>query len=395
VRLTARTRLTLLYSAVLTAAGGTLVAVTYLLLSHSLSNTPAPPPTKISPELANLIAKCTKMKESGTAIAPDIAATCAEAFQTGVRSGAAAQGDAVLHDLLVFSLMTLAGVVVLATGGGWLLAGRILRPLQQITATARAASRDDLGRRVALHGPRDELRELADTFDAMLDRLQSAFTSQDRFIANAGHELRTPLAMLRTTVDVVLAKPEPTRAELIDMAVDVRQAASEATVLVDALLTLARTERGLTAREPVDLAVLTREVLAGSPACDLQVEVTTELAPVVGNRVLLRRMISNLVDNATRYNVPAGQIVIATRCDGQAALLQVTNTGPRVPPDRVADLFKPFIRLQERTGSGLGLGLALVRSIATQHGGTVGAQARPDGGLRLEVRLPAGTHVED
>jgi signal transduction histidine kinase len=393
VRLTARTRLTLLYTAVLAAAGGTLVAVTYLLLSHSLSNTATPPPTKISAETANLIAKCTKMKESGGMVSPDIAARCADAFQLGVRTGAAAQSDAVLHDLLVFSLATLAAVVVLATAGGWLLAGRILRPLHQITATARAAGRDDLGRRVALQGPRDELRELADTFDAMLDRLQAAFASQSRFIANAGHELRTPLATLRTTVDVVLAKSEPTEAELIAMAVDVRQAADGAAALVDALLTLARTERGLTERETVDLADLTDAVLASVRASGLNIEVTAAPAPVLGNPVLLRRMIANLVDNATRYNVPGGRVVVETGSDGEVALLRVSNTGPSIPPNRVEDLFEPFTRLEQRTGSGLGLGLALVRSITTQHGGTVRAQARPDGGLCLEMRLPAAADV--
>jgi signal transduction histidine kinase len=391
VRLTARTRLTLLYTAVFAVAGGVLVAATYVLVAHSLSTAAVATPkvTRTEPSIAELVAKCTKVKQSGDPMPSGFAERCGEAFQLGVKTGAQAQTDAVLHDLLLISLATLGAVLVLAAGAGWLLAGRVLRPLHEITAAARAAGGQDLSRRVGLQGPHDELRELADTFDAMLDRIEAAFASQSRFIANASHELRTPLATLRTTVDVVLAKPNPSKAELLRMGSEVRAAVDEAGALLEALLVLARNDRGLTRREPVDLTEIASAATGEADALAMDVELDGRCPLVDGDPVLLRRLVVNLVDNAVRYNLAGGHVRIRLGAEGRDAVLVVANTGPLVPADRVADLFEPFNRLEQRTGTGLGLGLTLVRSIAELHGGTVTASAPPTGGLVVEVRLPA------
>jgi signal transduction histidine kinase len=391
VRLTARTRLTALYTAVFAAGGGVLVAVTYALVRQSLSNATQLPAaaSKQATQASDALAMCARLKLAGQPVPGNLAAKCAAAYQLGVQTGVQAQSDAVLHDLLLISIATLGVVLVLAAFGGWLLAGRVLRPVQEITAAARAAGGEDLTRRVGLRGPRDELRELADTFDAMLDRLQAAFTAQGRFIANASHELRTPLATLRTTVDVVLAKPDPSRQELIRMAEEVRTAVDEAGALLDALLVLARNERGLTRRDLVDLADLASTATAEVDADSLDVELDGGSAVVAGDPVLLQRLVVNLVDNATRYNLPGGHVRIRVGVEGPDAVLVVANSGPIVPADRVADLFEPFDRLEQRTGTGLGLGLTLVRSIAELHGGSATASASPTGGLVVEVRLPA------
>jgi signal transduction histidine kinase len=294
--------------------------------------------------------------------------------------------------LLRYSLATLGATTLLAAGAGWIVAGRVLRPVHRITAAARNASEDHLAARVALTGPRDELRELADTFDAMLERLQTAFEDQRRFIANAGHELRTPLTVMRTAVDVVLAKPEPTRAELIGMGCDVRAAVDHAQALIEALLTLARSDRGQFAREPVDLATVAEDAIDAAAPGAARLHTSLAPAPTTGDPILLERLAANLVDNAVRYNVPGGGVWVNTATvDGRVQLI-VDNTGPVVAPAAVGKLFEPFRRLRDRTGDGgFGLGLAIVASIAVAHGGDAVALARPGGGLSVTVSLPTRT----
>jgi signal transduction histidine kinase len=280
-------------------------------------------------------------------------------------------------------------VTVLAALAGWLVAGRVLRPVHRITAAARAASEHNLSGRVALTGPRDELRELADTFDDMLTRLDAAFGSQRRFIANASHELRTPLTVMRTTIDVVLAKPAPTPAELTAMAEDVRAAADHAEALIEALLTLARNERGLTVREPADLATVAEDVLDTADLDGLLLRTSLTPAATSGDPVLLERLVANLVDNAVRYNVPGGEVTVLTSTVDSQAQLVVANTGPVIEPATVAGLFEPFRRLHDRTATdGVGLGLAIVASITAVHAGTVTATALPGGGLEVTVTVP-------
>jgi signal transduction histidine kinase len=314
---------------------------------------------------------------------------CAAVYANGVQAGASAQRSTTISRLLVYSLLGLAGVTLLAAAAGWIAAGRILRPVQRLTAAARAASEQNLSQRIALQGPRDDLRELADTFDTMLDRLDRAFTSQRNFIANASHELRTPLTVMRTAMDVVLARPEPTRDELVSMAAEVRQAVDHAERLIEVLLVLARNDQARVLADPLDLAAIAEDALEGRTADGIRTTTTLEEAPVTGDGVLLERLVANLLDNAERYNIAAGTIAISTSTDNGASLVRVVNTGRVVPPTEVDRLFLPFTRLDDRTRhDGFGLGLALVSSIATVHSGAVHATAVSTGGLDITVRLP-------
>jgi signal transduction histidine kinase len=320
---------------------------------------------------------------------------CEAAYREGLAAGAHGQRAATLGHLLRYSLLALVGVAILAAVAGWIVAGRALRPVHRITAAAKAASEQDLSARVALTGPRDELRELADTFDDMLGNLQAAFEGQRRFIANASHELRTPLALMGATVDVVLAKATPTTTELVTMGRDVRGAVDHAETLVEALLTLARSERRPVTRELVDLATVAEDVLDGIRPGDLRVHAVLQPATTTGDPVLLERLAGNLVDNAVRYNVPGGDIRVTTATVHGRATLTVANTGPVIPADAVEGLFQPFRRLDERTGDGFGLGLAIVASITTMHDGTVVAHPAPTGGIEVTVTFLAADEPAD
>jgi signal transduction histidine kinase len=261
--------------------------------------------------------------------------------------------------------------------------------VHRLTAAARAASEQNLSQRIALQGPRDELRELADTFDTMLERLDRAFASQRQFIANASHELRTPLTVMRTAMDVVLAKPEPARGELASMAAEIRQAADHCERLIEALLVLARNDQARALTDPLDLAAVAEDALEGRTASAITTTATLGEAPVTGDQVLLERLINNLLDNAERYNIPGGTIAISTTTHDATSVLRVANTGTVIPAGMVQRLFLPFTRLDDRTRhDGSGLGLTLVSSIAAVHGGTVHATAVPAGGLDITVRLP-------
>jgi signal transduction histidine kinase len=386
-------RLTLLYTGLFAVCGAVLVAITYGLLAANLNDHAAADDGDSNVTLnlpPDFVATCAKLSNTPPSD-PGLLGKCKAAYQEGVLQGAARERQATLDRLLRYSLAALAAVTVLAALAGWIAAGRVLRPVHRITEAARNASEEHLAARLALTGPRDELRELADTFDAMLDRLQRAFEGQRRFIADAGHELRTPLAVMRTAVDVVLAKPEPTRAELTGMGHDVRAAVQHAQALIDALLTLARTDRGRFGREAVDLATVTEDAIDAAATGAARLHTSLEPAPTSGDPILLERLAANLVDNAVRHNVPDGAVWVSTATVDARAVLTVGNTGPVVAPEAVGGLFEPFRRLHERTGDdGFGLGLAIVASIAAAHGGHASAGARPGGGLTVTVSLPAG-----
>jgi signal transduction histidine kinase len=315
--------------------------------------------------------------------------------------------DQARSDLLRAGGSAFAVVVLVGLGAGYVLAGRALQPVSEVTATARRLSTETLDERIALDGPEDELKELADTFDDMLARLDAAFDSQRRFVANASHELRTPLAVIRTEVDVTLADSGATVTDLRAMAEVVRDASVRADRLVDALLVLARSEAqarvGLELRELVDLAAVAERAVDGVAAVARQhclaVTVQTGPATTAGDPELVDRLVGNLVENAVRHNVDGGWVSVRTETerpdhggDGATVLLEVRNSGPVVQAEAVDELFEPFRRGgRARTASrGAGLGLSIVRAVAAAHGGEVTARPGAAGGLEVTVRLPAG-----
>jgi signal transduction histidine kinase len=302
-----------------------------------------------------------------------------------------------LHRLLGDALGGLLLVTMISAILGWVVAGRVLRPVHAITAAARRASEENLGERIGLAGPPDELKELADTFDGMLARLDSAFASQRRFVANASHELRTPLTVMRTAIDVTLAKPERTPGQLEAMAVEVRHAASRAEALIEALLTLARSDRGQGPRATLDLAVYAEDALdAAAPtlrAAAVTVNSLLEPGIAVGDPVLVERLVTNLIDNSVRHNIRDGWIQVRTGHRDGMAFISVANRGPIIPDTTVSSLFEPFYRLDPHPGSsdviqGAGLGLSIVQSVVAAHHGRVTAQPVPRGGLDVTVLLP-------
>jgi signal transduction histidine kinase len=364
--------------------GAIVVGVSYVLVAQLGPPGLAPRPVSRGAIPGSIVAAC-RSEQHGPHPNKTLLAQCI--FQL---LGARDQRNVTLSHLLEYSLITLPAVAGLAAVLGWIAAGRALRPLHRITAAARAASERNLSARVALHGPRDELRELAETFDDMLDRLQAAFESQQRFIANASHELRTPLAVMRTTIDVVLDNPGSTPADLRNMAAEVRGAVDHGRQLIGALLMLARNERGLTVHEEVDLATVAEDVLEAADLHDLRLHATLEPAVISGDPLLTERLLANLIDNAARYNTTAGEIWISTRTAEVSSQLIVSNTGPLVHPSNAERIFLPFQRLDDRTShDGFGLGLAIVASIAAIHGGEVSAKPRDGGGLSVTVSIPS------
>ncbi|MER6101439.1 HAMP domain-containing sensor histidine kinase [Streptomyces sp. NPDC001832] len=294
--------------------------------------------------------------------------------------------DAASHQLLIWSAASLLVMTACAVGVGWWTAGRFLRPVHAMTAKARRLSEHTLHERIAASGPDDELKELGDTLDALLARLEKAFDSQRRFIANASHELRTPLATQRAAIQIGL--DAPTQEDLVQTRQTLLDSNRRSERLIEGLLVLARSERGLAAseREAVDLAQVVAEEAALHPG----VAVDAEPCAVRGNRLLLAQLVANLLANAVTYNVPDGTVEVSLVTVGDAGLLEVRNTGPVVDTADIPGLFEPFRRGEgkDRMGRGSGLGLSIVRSIAVAHGGTVTAVPGPEGGLAVTVRLP-------
>jgi signal transduction histidine kinase len=398
--------MTLLYTGLFAVCGAIVVAVSYTLVARLATSAQDQLLTSAGNVPDAIAAQCQAEQPSTR---PDklLIAQCITYLE---QQGAQAQHDLTLSHLLQYSLITLAVVIALAAVLGWIVAGRALRPVQQITMAARAASEHNLSARVAPTGPRDELRELAETFDEMLGRLQATFEGQQRFIANASHELRTPLAVMRAVVDVVLGNPGSTPGELRGMAADIRAEVDHAEHLIGALLILARNERGLTVREQVDLATAAEDVLDSAvldsavldsavldsaalnnaALGDLRVHATLEPAVISGDPVLTERLVANLVDNAARYNVAGGDIWVTTGTTAGSSQLTVANTGPVVSLADAGRIFQPFQRLNDRTShEGFGLGLAIVASITVIHGGTVTARPRDEGGLFVTVTIPS------
>ncbi len=296
-----------------------------------------------------------------------------------------------LHRLLIEYGVALVVMTAISVVIGWLLAGRALAPLRDITATARRVSSENLGERIALRGPADELKELADTFDRMLVRLDGAFASQRHFVANASHELRTPLAIIRTEVDVALADPDASARELREMGEAIRDTVDRCERLIASLLLLARSEAATGHAEPVDVSALAADCITDlwARAQQAHIEVRDDLEPTwtMGDPGLLERLVANLVDNGLHHNRPGGYLQVKTRTVGESVELLVSNPGPRIPTEQVQGLTEPFRRLDRSVG-GFGLGLSIVQSIAQAHQGATTLTAPPSGGLQVRVTLP-------
>ena len=374
-RRTIRLRLTLWYSGLFLVSGAALLAATYALVLQAF----------VGPTAGNALCRA---PGNGAADCHVIGAQQAQgmAFQ---------EYGTVLHELLTRSALALALMAVLSIALGWFVAGRALRPLRTITATAQRLSASSLSERLTLDGPDDELKELGDTVDGLLARLEVSFQAQRQFIANASHELRTPLARQRVISQVALADPRATVESLRKAHERVLASGAEQHHLIDALLTLARGQAGLPEREPFDLAAVTRQVITAQQAeadgKGLTLQATLGPASTTGSPRLAERLAANLVDNALRHNLAGGRVEVSTGTRNDRAVLVVANTGPAVPPAAVDRLFQPFQRLgadRVSRGEGLGLGLSIVHAIAEAHGASVAARPRPEGGLLIEVAFP-------
>jgi signal transduction histidine kinase len=376
-RRTARLRLTVLYGgAVFLACGATVLASTYVLYGL-LGHTTHP---------------VLHLNKRGNVV-PSAADQPAEATIHVAGLGQIAFGR---QQLLISSGIALAVIAVAAAAIGWFIAGRVLRPLRTITAAARRISASSLHERLALPGPDDELKELADTLDNLFARLEASFDAQRRFAANASHELRTPLTRERTLLQVTLADPASTTSTWQAVSRELLASNAEQERLIEALLTLASSEAGPGEREPADLAAITSEALAAArPAISrLGLHVQADLQPAIldGDPLLVQQVAANLIDNAVRHNIPGGDVQVATRTSRAGAVLSVANSGPVIPPAEVDRLFQPFQRLgprpARRDGHGHGLGLSIVRAIASAHAATITAKPRPGGGLAIDVTFP-------
>ncbi len=386
-RSTIRFRLTVLYAGAFFLAGAALIGLTYLYLGQSLDR--------------QLAAQVSATEEHLTQYVTEPDAHTAQ-LSDALRAQFEQDRNDTLRSMLIWSLASLGAVGLAAGGLGWLLASRALHPLQQITATARRVADRSLHERIALGGPDDEVKDLADTFDAMLERLDRSFDGQRRFVASASHELRTPLTINRTLIEVALDNlnaPAPTR-QLGATLLDVNHRHE---LLLDSLLVLASSDQRLTDPSPTDLADIASYVITTSEnaAREAGVEIRPVIAaaPTVGDPLLLERLAQNLLDNAIRYNITErGWVSIATGSTGRHAYLTVENTGPTVPGYEVNTLFDPFRRLAPADrvapagppshGYRAGLGLSIVRSVAHAHDGDVRAVSRPDGGLTATARIP-------
>ncbi|MDX3234713.1 HAMP domain-containing sensor histidine kinase [Streptomyces sp. ME03-5709C] len=385
LRPTIRIRLTLLYGGMFLIAGVILLWIIYLLAAQAIrQGTEA----QFHVEAGRL---------SLTGLCPELPTgpTNPDAFNKAYVHCLAVQRETALNVLLKRSLFALIGLAVLAFAFGYLLAGRVLAPLGRITRTARGVVSSDLTQRIHLTGPDDELKELADTFDDMLERLERSFDAQRRFVANASHELRTPLAITRTLLEVQLADPQASP-DMQQLGKNLLVTNTRSEQLVEGLLLLARSDNEIVDRKPVDLAEAATQALeqtrSEAEAKGVELRAALGEAVVQGNGVLLERIALNLVQNAVRYNVAeGGWVEVTTGVEPGSAVLTVANTGPVVPAYEIDNLFEPFRRLgTERTGSdkGVGLGLSIAKSVARAHAGTISAVPREGGGLVMRVVIP-------
>jgi signal transduction histidine kinase len=405
-RTTVRWRLTLLYGGLFLVSGVALLAITYTLVQHA-TFTRSPAPQRVVDHVYSSSrppAGATTVRPRGASIPTPFTAVPPGSFlqllqsKTGQRAilfVGSQQRISDLHTLVLYSSIALAIMALLSAGLGWVVAGRVLAPLRTMTTTTQQISAANLNRRLGMEGPPDELRQLADTIDGLLERLEGAFDAQRRFVANASHELRTPLTAARALLEMTLSDPHATVASFRDTCEQVLEEGEEQEQLIDALLALAQGQRGLDRREVVDLGSTTEQIVRGqegeATAQGLSLRVTIAPATVSGDPRLIERMVSNLVQNAIVHNVDGGEVTVAVASQGGAATLRVVNTGPVVAPDEVERLLQPFQRLTPGRGGfheGLGLGLSIVAAVAGAHDARLEVTANQAGGLAAQVDFP-------
>lgn len=436
LRRTARLRLSALYGGLFLLSGAALVAITYALFERateyksprlpkipsgsSLKNLPLNPYGQTLPQLQQ-VKRLLTIDGNSLSVAPgplgrdkeqfaqdehqltNAVSQLAHAVHQLAQAGSieAVQRAADSHRLLVTSGFALAIVTVLAVLAGWFVAGRMLRPIRTITRTAQRISSTNLHERLALGGPQDELKELGDTLDDLFGRLDAAFEAQRRFVANASHELRTPLTVERTLLQIALENPDTTNDVWRATANEVLAYGDEQSALIEALLMLASSESAVEGQEPLDLAnivsVALFDIQPDVERTSIHVDESLASAPLEGDPLLVERLVANLLTNAVRHNVPNGRISVITEVNERGSVLTVTNTGSPIPSGEVDRLFQPFQRLNPRRAhhkDGHGLGLSIVRAIATAHRASIDANPLPDGGLSISVAFPTPVHAQ-
>jgi signal transduction histidine kinase len=391
--MTIRLRLTLVYGGLFLCSAAALLAITYVLVNHQYTGN-----FFISSGHAAVVhfrGTGTVVTKEGTTVFPVPVGPKALATNAKIALAAAqGQSDAALHQLFLDSALALALMSVLSLWLGWVFAGRALRPIRTITETARNISASNLHRRLDLDGPDDELKQLGNTVDGLLARLETSFKAQRQFVANASHELRTPLTLERTLLELALSDPNASIASYRHTCEQLLAVGEQQERLIEALLTLSRSQRGLDTRQPVDLAAITAAAAAAADHDGLALDTTIQPAHTSGNPRLVERLVANLLSNAIQHNVDGGNISVTTDTRDRHAVLAVTNTGPKIPAGEVDRLFQPFQRLDATRTSGtngLGLGLSIVKAIADAHDATITAHARAEGGLDVQVSFPAHT----
>ena len=412
-RTTVRWRLTLLYGALFLGSGAVLLAITYTLVANATVSGPGnlqhqvilgrlPPHAALglsSKAASRITGPPYRRAPVGTVPGPLRRLLRSRAGQAVVQFVGSAQRISDLHQLEVESAIALALMAIVSTALGWVVAGRVLRPLRTMTTATQQISEANLHERLEMPGPRDELRQLADTIDELLGRLEGAFDAQRLFVANASHELRTPLTTARALLEMIISDPHATVETFRTTCEQVLEEGEQQEQLIDALLTLAHGQRGIDHGQTLDLADITGEVLhAHEPdaaGLGVHLDVSLNAAPMWGDRRLMERLVSNLLENALRHNTQNGRVRLRVKTVAGQATLQVANTGPPVPADQVDRLLQPFQRLApDRVGhhNGVGLGLSIVAAIATAHDATLEIHPGIDGGLQIELRFPHTPH---
>ncbi|MGH3626217.1 MAG: sensor histidine kinase [Sciscionella sp.] len=400
---TIRLRLTVIYGALFLICGAGLLAITYALMLNVSGDA-----CYTGPDGLNICTTNSGGHGPLPGTAPQSLGGGGQTLPTPEQMSALAMNQHAheMHQLLVRSGIALAIMAAVSIALGWLVAGRVLRPLRKITEATQAISATNLHERLALAGPDDELKKLADTIDGLVARLEGAFEAQRRFVANASHELRTPLTFVRALLQMTLTDPDATLDTFRTTCQDILVEGERQERLIDALLVLARSERGLDHREPFDLSSIVETVLpALRPKADqLRIKIQTSLhsAPAEGDTALAEQLVANLIDNALRYNVARGHIDITTGTTAGRPFVSISNAGTPVPPRDVDRLFLPFQRLgadSTDNSDGLGLGLSIVQAIADAHQASITAHARPNGGLRIDISFPrpaptSGTYLD-